>query len=163
MVTILLDLMSQSLGTLADGVALKVGANYDNDQLTSRSFLMKKIMMNAQVIDLTAGDNPLLFGMCSGELSVGAIKAALEQIQTDNDPAEDGIALRIFWETLRYIPLNVTSNADPTHYEVSLGGGKGIPMQVDQGWQWFVFNQSGGAMNTGAVFKGFATYYGVWL
>lgn len=161
MVEILTELLSQSLGTLNSLVALKVGAAYDNDQLTSRSFLVKKFMINIGVKGITAGDEGLLFGCCSGELSVGAIKAALDAIILSKDPAETGIALRVYWETIRMIP-NLALNA-PLSYSVSLGGGKGIPQQVDQGWQWFIYNVSGANLQTGSTIKGSVVTYGVWL
>ncbi len=162
MVEILTELISQSLGTLNSLVALKVGASYDNDQLTSRSFLVKKVCVDIGIKGVTAGDEGMLFGMCSGELSVGAIKAAMDAIILSKDPAETGIALRIYWETIRMIP-HLETGGGPMHYHVSLGGGKGIPQQVDQGWQWFVYNISGGNLNTGSVVKGSVVTYGVWL
>ncbi len=162
MVEILTEQISQALSTLGSLVALKVGADYDNSELTSRSFLVKKLLINIGIKGVTAGDEGMLFGMCSGELSVGAIKSAMDAIILSKDPAETGIALRVYWETIRMIP-HLESGNMPLYYEVSLGGGKGIPQQVDQGWQWFVYNISGVALQTGSTVKGQVVTYGVWL
>ena len=163
MVTILPDTISQSLGTLVAGVALIVGNAYDNDQLTERGFLLKKTIIHGLIAqDMTAADGPLLFGCGRGDLNVSQLADATTEIQKVPSTEVQGKIMKIFRESLMYVPLAVEGQ-NPLTTAIKWGGGKGIPLNVEKGMVWFVINRDGNDLQTGGVLKAEMTHFGVWL
>ncbi len=159
MVEIIPQSARDSLGTLAANTALAVCSQSASN---TAAFLAKKVIMSAILDGFTAGEGPITFGMARGDASVTAIKTALEQAQVDRNAKQQGTARDVIWETVRNMEM-IAGGKSWVHIEVSLGGGQGIPFDVDDGWKWFVFNHSGVALTTGAVIVCDGVVYGVWL
>ncbi len=123
------------------------------------NFLMKKVRAQLTVEGLTAGES-VIVGLCSGNMAIADIANVLNA--SIFGPAEtDEVALtkQIYWETVRAIEsLNPVYSIDQ-----SLGGGKGIPQFEGVGFQWFIYNPTGGTLTTAGVVSGVAAYYGVWM
>lgn len=152
-----------TLGTLLTATALSVESGHGTGLL--QSFLMKKVMANIYIDNGTPGQGPILVGMAQGDKSVSEIKSALEQIELERDLVDQATIKGVLHETLRMITFGHTiDGGNVVHMNVSLGGGKGIPFEEGDGWQWFVYNVGSGALATTApAFHMDATYYGVFL
>ncbi len=137
-----------ALGTLDSQVALKIGATYEG---FSQKTLLKRTRIRAAVTGQVSGEGPLLIGMAYGELTVGTIKAALENAYTPEvggttAPAQQAIKRGILWESLGLIMREVGGSFNLDIYDSgdrALGGGKGLPFMENVGWQLFVYNLSG--------------------
>ncbi len=162
MVEILSDTASAAaLTTLGAQTALAIEASHATGLLSS--FLMKKVKASVVITGRTIGDEALLIGMARGDASVTQIKAAIEDIQLERDAKMQAAKRDVLFETLG-IALPVGDGTVETYdIMVSLGGGKGIPFELGDGWQWFAYNMSSGSLTTGAVAHLQATYWGVWL
>ncbi len=147
-----------ALGTILTATALSVESGHGTGLL--HSFLMKKVMANVGIRAGTIGEL-IIVGLARGDASVGEIKAAMEAVQLERDIVTQASNRVVLYETLRI--LNLDPSQQPMHYEVSLGGGKGIPFEDGDGWQWFVYNVGSATLTTGALISMDATYYGVWL
>lgn len=131
-----------------------------------RTFLCKQVKINLHMRGNDAGDGGI-FGLAAGGLTTTEILAALtDSIPNPNDASVYGdIAQKvsIFWETL-FDMVDIEHGGHVLNKTVTLGGGKGIPLIVDQGVQAFFHNPSSG--NAWAVttrVQGLITYIGVWL
>ena len=161
MVEILVDTAaSVAIGTLGGSTALQ----WEGEKSTAlkQSFLMKKVRASIAIAGLSVNE-PILFGMARGDATVAQIKTALTQNQLERDAKDQAAVRDVLHETVR---VGMHGNGDGNfvlNYEVSLGGGKGIPFEDGDGWQWFVFNLRTGAMTTGATISAGLAYYGVWL
>lgn len=145
-----------ALSTLADDTVLSVESGHGTGML--QSFLCKKVSASISISGLAA-DQPVIVGMARGEANVTQIKTAITQSQLERDAKDQAEIRDVLHETLRVVD-SLHNNVEIT---VSLGGGKGIPFEDGDGWQWFVYNFSGGSLTTGAKFHGNTTYYGVFL
>lgn len=150
-----------AIGALASQTALKIGNDYISTGMAA-TFLTKRIELSVAVA-MTGGEGPLLVGIARGELTVAEIKTAL-QSANDNGPVDQlemqAHVHELFWAELIE---NHTNHVTTIKRTLKLGGGKGIPMLEDVGWQWFVYNTSSGALTTGGVISIWARHFGKWL
>ena len=161
MVEILKDqITATALGTLAATTALQV--INAKAQTGIRPFLMKKVITNAVLRDPDA-DDIITIGIARGESSLSEIEQAMSVNQLTRDDPDQALVRHVLHETLRMFPVRTAGEAAYLHYEVSVGGGGGIPFDEDEGWQVFVFNSANTAQVAGALIAANLTYYGVWL
>ncbi len=149
----------QSLGA---GIAIAVETGHATGLL--RSFLMKKVRA-AVIVQGGVADEAILIGMARGDATVTQIKAALEDVQLEDDRKTQAAKRDVLFETLT--PLHMVANTvgpNSVVIEASLGGGGGIPFEKGDGWQWFAYNPDSGALSAGSqTLIGHATYWGIWL
>ncbi len=154
--------LSVALSTLVNQTALAVETGHGTGML--RSFLMKKVVADIVIEGITAGEgNPMLVGMARGEATVTDIKTAIELIQLERSDLLQAQVRMVLHETVRMVSFVENTTVGRAHVAASLGGGKGIPFEEGDGWQWFVYNMSNGTLTTGGAFNLDAIYYGVWL
>ncbi len=152
-----------ALGGLTGGVAVAVEQTHGTGLL--QSFLMKKIKGTASIEGLTAGEGAhLVLGLARGDASIGEIKAALEDAQLERDKKTQAAKRDVLHETIVAMNISAILNTRTMliEFEMSIGGGKGIPFEDGDGWQWFVYN-GGSTLTTGATFSSRMTYWGIWL
>lgn len=126
----------------------------------NRSFLLKHVKATL-VLESPDNDDNIVVGLARGDASVTQIKAALELDPVDSDLEEQAQARTILWETVRVLYVGLT---DAQQYiDVSIGGGKGIPFEQNEGWQWFAYNQGANDQVAGAVVVGIGMLAGIWL
>ncbi len=145
-----------SSGTLASITALLFDTLMTG---ITTNFLLKKLRAELVVAGLTAGEN-VVVGLCSGDMTIAEIANVLNaSIFGPAETDEQALKKKIYWETLRTI-----ESLDPVYsVDQSLGGGKGIPQFEGVGFQWFIYNPTGGTLTTAGVVSGVAAYYGVWM
>lgn len=163
MVQILKDITESGLGTLASQTALIVETSHATGML--ESFLMKKVKATVTLKSMTDNEGPIIVGMARGDASITQIKAALENIQLERDGLKQAENRLVCQETLTTLMMDSSGGLAVKEIEISLGGGKGIPFGIGDGWQWFVYNADvvGGGLTSGGYVNVNATYYGVWL
>ncbi len=157
-VEILKDLSTQAIGTLAQGVALAINVTHATGLLAD--FLMKRVTAEVLINDFDSLDT-LIVGMARGDATVTEIKAAIELTQLERDLQSQANVRVVLHETVRFVAESGTDNK--AMIEASLGGGKGIPFEKGDGWQWFAYNHGANDQVAGAIALLQATYYGVWL
>ncbi len=154
----------EAIGTLAKADALIV--NNDQGVTMLNAFLMKKVKATCWIDDMDASDM-LIVGMARGKATVANIKSAMELNQLDRGKKDQANVRDILHETLRLIwlpvPIATARGRQMVEIEVSLGGGKGIPFDEEEGWTWFVWNAGANDQVGGAFFFMEATYWGAWL
>lgn len=155
---------SQALGTLGNATAILIGTKL---ALTD-DFRLLKANVLAHIVGLTAGEgNGLFFGLADGDLSLSEIKTVIENGQAldANDVEGNNRAQRPVW-LLSQFDGGVADVAG------SFKGEGGAPMLVvkprwsfsaTKSWNWFVYNRSGGALQTGATVFLNTTCFGVWI
>ncbi len=152
------------LDTLAANAALQVEGGHATGMLNG--FLMKKVraLIALQVVD---AEDLIIVGMARGGATVTEIKTAIEMQQLDRSRQDQANVRVVLFETLEQLYAGpVVAGGQQmllAEVEVSLGGGKGIPFDEGEGWQWFVYNWGNGAQVAGAIISIDATYYGAWL
>ncbi len=148
-----------ALDTLAKTIAMSIESSQGSGLL--QSFLMKKVAVDANLITPDSGDT-IIIGMARGDATVTEIKAAVEQIQLERDLVDQANARQVLWETVRVLS---DEGGFPKTVRIveSLGGGKGIPFEDGDGWQWFAYNAGGNDQVAGAFVHLSGVYYGVWL
>ncbi len=162
MVDILSDSSAaNSLGALTTLTALVIETGHATGLL--RAFLMKKVKARITTVGRTIGDEALLVGMARGGASITEIKAALEDVQLQEDLAIQGAKREVIHETLALMTRSGDGTTEEAEFMVSLGGGKGIPFGEGVGWQWFAYNLGDGSLTTGSKMHMHATYWGIWL
>ncbi len=160
------------IGALNSDTVFQIDDDYGEDALT-RDFLCKKIRTQAVLEDFPA-DEFLVVGFARGDMSLTDISSALAVPTADPEDFQlwDNFATKngIFWETLQMISgiANVATppNSNPNIWNmtVSLGGGKGIPLEAGHGIQLFVFNPSGNQIGSaGATLFGLYQLVGVFM
>ncbi len=155
----------QALGTLADVTALIIGTGL----VLAEDFRIIKTELLAHVSGLTAGEGVgLHIGICNGELTVAEIKQALAANgplnRNDAAPSE---------QAMRYVKkLAAAGFVTPSQNEVRMLNAQGGPMINEtirwtfsdpQGWNFYVFNDAGAALTTGATIRILVKHYGVWV
>ena len=163
MVEILTDSVDAfGLGTLASKTALVVQSDHGTALL--KSFLMKKFIANLALKTPDAGD-VIIVGLARGDATVTEIANALQATQFERDLQTQANRRMVLMESLRIFHGTDTANGGmrALHYEVSVGGGKGIPFEDGDGWQWFVYNPDDGSLAAGSEIMGIVVYFGVWL
>ncbi len=163
------ELFRTNIGSVASDSAEIISADYST-QLT-RDFLCKKIRYQLQLEDFES-TRGLIFGFARGDLTVAQIAEVLATQLPDPENFalwdDFGQTNGIFWETLRMIGGNVAaqdgSNAGLWNGPVSLGGGKGIPLEAGHGIQSFVFNPSADSIGqAGSTLLGGVQLVGVFM
>ncbi len=150
-----------SVASLASNVALALTTDYDTE--INRSILLKRVQGHFTLIN-GVDEEVFLIGMARGEASVTAIKNALEIVQLNNDLEQQAVVRDVLMETVRIIVHEQGNPFSGVHIDVSLGGGKGIPFDEDEGLQWFVYNLDNAAASAGSQeIIGWAVYNGIWL
>jgi len=162
-VVILKDLAAGLLGTLGANIAIPIEVSHATGLLNA--YLMKKVSALIAVTNLTPGQGPIIVGMARGGASVTEIKTAIENPDVDRNRKGQASVRDVLHETLVYLkPNGVADTADKTMVVVSLGGGKGIPFDEGEGWQWFAYNADTAALSTtDPRVHVNVTYWGAWL
>ncbi len=127
-----------------------------------QSFLAKKLRAHITWLTPDAEDT-ILVGVARGDATVTEIKAALETEQVERDMQDQANVRVVLHETVHLMHADVNSRIDPIDMEISLGGGKGIPFEDGDGWQWFAYNIDNADLVAGGEVVGYAVMYGVWL
>ncbi len=149
-----------TVGALTANVALAGGTDYATGLLAS--FLMKKVEFS-HFLETPDAEDLLIIGMARGDATITEIKTAIEKKQVERSKKDQANTRDILWETVRHISANSAADSMAIHQVVSLGGGKGIPFEEGDGWQWFIYNKGLNDQVAGAFVRSNATYYGVWL
>lgn len=153
---ILIEADGITLGTLADRTAVKANA-----QLAIQDdFRIIKTEVKAMCQGLTAQEYPVYFGIADHELSVAEIKECLD---TDgpldrNDRVAVERAERPVW-LLGQFGRASSSELIAVEVEKTLRWTFSNP----EGWTFFAFNHSGGALTTGGSIRFQAKHFGVWV
>lgn len=110
--------------------------------------------------ELQTGGEPAIIGIASKDLSSSEISECLNSApQNRSDRVELEESGRPVWPLTL---LMVSANGDGTvvdKFEKTLRW----TFSDANGWQWFIFNPSAGAMTTGSEFDIFTKIYGVWV
>ncbi len=146
----------QDLDTLAINTALVLLSGRSTGML--QSFLMKKVLADVHLSLPDVGDT-IMVGMARGDATITEIKAAMEMTQRERDMTQQASVREVLWETVRML----TDEVPYVRIVESIGGGKGIPFEDGDGWQWFAYNMGDNAQVGGASVVISATEYGVWL
>ncbi len=163
------DAVRTGIGQLNSDTAFIVQATYAT-QLT-RDFLCKTIRRQL-AYEFGNSDDFVLIGYCRGDMTIGEISSILSTQLPDPEDFQswDEIAQvnGIFWETLHLFQgagdTTFGSNAIALNDAVSLGGGKGIPLEAGHGIQMFAFNPSAAQLqNTSGAITGTHQLVGVWM
>ncbi len=146
-----------TLGALANATTKKADGQI---ALTEDFRLIKsEIMVVAQGV--AAGDAPLCFGIADNELTEAEIAEVMEQSGPvdKNDNLRSERAMRPVW------PLMYLGDGDEADVPQD-----GIYEKVlrwtfsdADGWVFFIHNDTGGALTTGAVVRFRAKHFGVWV
>lgn len=150
-----------ALGTLANVTALVFESTHGTGMLNA--YLMKRVQASLTIVTADANDGPFVIGMARGGATVTEIKAAIEMAQLDRSRQQQADVRVVLHETLRMAHFPTSGNeANIQVIQESLGGGKGIPFDEGEGWQWFIYNL-GPAQIAGAFVFLEASYWGAWL
>ncbi len=154
--------------TLADLTAIAVAA-LDN---FTQPFLVKKVRGQLAVTGLTPGESlEVMLSRHDSSLAELADAAQLVNVDPVADPnayqiEQTEATKHIWWETRR-TALGAASgrgSMEIYHIDVSIGGGKGIPIAEANGVRCVAFNgNNGGALTTGATVHCNLEILGVWL
>jgi len=150
-----------TLGALGSQVVIKESTPVP----ITDDFRMLKNMAFIRLAGATSveGDGPIVVGICNNDLSVTAIKEALEAAGplSRNDRDKDEAASRVVFPIvmLEFSPQIEADQAvfDPTEFTKAWTYSKGI------GWSWFAYNLGAGALTTGATIRILNTSFGVWV
>ncbi len=160
-----------ALATLADQAAIGFSV------LTlSEDFRILKSELAAGIVNLDDEENTpgLVLGIANGELSATEIAQALvAQGPVDrNDRLAKERADRWVKVLSQAEPVNVGPVSGRTTHDAIFKNENGGPVLVSkdrwtysdpEGWQFFIFNNTGSALATGATARLLATHYGVWV
>jgi len=138
------------------------------DLTMTEDFRLLKTEVIARITGLTTGDEDgLIFGLADAELSDIEVAEviALDGPVDRNDNLANERAMRPVW-------ILGTSTDLISSGRTQFRGHHGGPIMTakprwtfssPEGWNWFVFNDRGAAITTGATLKVVATNYGVWV
>ncbi len=151
-----------ALATLAAATALQIEGGQSTGLL--ENFLMKHVMAEWH-IDSPDVNDTIILGLARGDATVTEIKAAIETTQLERNTKQQAIVRDVLWESVRMLAVGNDVGARNNHVriDVSLGGGKGIPFEKGDGWQWFAFNHGTNDQVAGATMVGAGMCSGVWL
>ncbi len=155
------------ISSLAADTAAIVDQSYGAGNL-KRAFLCKQIFYNLSLRGGNVGEVGLL-AIVGGGADIASFELALTTTIPDPNDVETWGTIaakrQIWWETLRLLLNSVTTSGNSAHNEIiSIGGGKGIPMTVDQGVAAMIFNPSTtAAFAAGTRLVGQITYVGIWM
>lgn len=161
-VVILRDEGSVDLATLNTKIAVAFETSHATALLNA--FLMKRVRAEIVLQDAVAQEGPILVGMARGKATIAEIKAAVEMLQLDRSRQQQADVRVVLFETVRAMfDSNSGSGRVVWTIDESLGGGKGIPFDEGEGWQWFAYNADASNLTGNAFIKLQATYFGAWL
>ncbi len=152
-----------AIATLAVKVAVAVDTAHGTG--LQNAFLMKKIRAIIWVDDMDVSD-AILVGIARGSATITDIKSALENNNVDRNKKQQAAMRDVLFETLTILtaPTGGSDTGQAYHLlEVSVGGGKGIPFDEGEGWQWFAYNMGANNQVAGALLNADVTYWGAWL
>lgn len=168
---IITEVQTLALGTQADQDALAMS------QLTlSEDFRILKTEVQGIVVDFD--DSPpivgLMLGIANGELSnteiAQAVTAQGPLDRNDRTAAERASRFVKIVGAAVPVPVHVSSSATKQNcYFAGKDGGPIITFNPrwtfsdPEGWVWFIFNNTGSAMVTGATARLIAKHFGVWV
>lgn len=161
--TIILETNIITAGTLADGTALLA----DGGITLAEDFrILKSEVFVGINEDIAVGDGPIYFGVANGELSIAEIAEVMVQTgpSNRNDAARSEQALRKVEILAVFGPANSNSSgAGDQKWKGPIVTKPRWTYSDPEGWNYFIFNQSGGALVTGNIFRYRAKHYGVWV
>ncbi len=157
-------LNNDALGALAADTAVQLNQAIGSG--STQSFLAKRIKYALGITDATDTDG-IIIGIASGSATVAEIQAALTvTVSNPDDAGSKAVSANkrnIWWETVRYLHAEASQGHIVLNEDISLGGGKGIPMKEADGFQLFAYNPSTAALTTGMTVQGLLMFSGVWL
>ncbi len=155
-----------ALGTLAAKTALTLGVAFNGITAT---FLAKMLRIILSITGLTAQDEgPFAVVIGNGDLTATEATNALAEGNTagPGDTTQvltQDTAFAIVQKSLRtFVPAGGPSPTSQ-YLDATIALGKGIPFKEGTGWQYFIYNLDGSALQTGAVVNGITQTWGVWL
>lgn len=159
--------VTTSLSTLASLAAIKLSgpSSVDHKFRILRSDVACYLVDAANTKDVTG----LLFGIANGELSVTEIAEAMTAVPTNPNDAVTSERAQRNVKLLGVLDVRGSPVAGTSFMFV---GPEGTPMMVNKHrwtyhppemWDWFIFNNTGSDMTTGALATLAATHYGVWV
>lgn len=145
-----------AVGTLAAQVAATITTKTITDAFLAKHFRGTWVLMTPDANDI------LVVGLARGDTTVAEIKTAMEMSRLERDESNSIAAKQVLWETVKLL-TETSGGFSPVNIDVTLGGGKGIPFDADDGYQMFVYNLGANDQVAGALiyFEGYLT--GVWL
>ncbi len=169
---IITEVQTVSLATLADQTALKL------TQLTlSEDFRILKSEIAAGIINIDDDDSiqGMLLGIANNELTVAEIAAAITAggplDRNDRQNAEEASRWVKILSAAEFVQVG-NANATRTTQDAIFRNAEGGPIIVSkdrwtysdpEGWCFFLFNNTGSAMVTGAQARLTAKHFGVWV
>ncbi len=153
-----------ALGTLGDVTAIKMASEVSLEE----DFRLLKMEILGRVGGLTSGEGVgLCLGIANGELSVAEIGEAL----LVDGPSDRNDRLKQE-RAERFVKLFASTGQGQVDIARNFIGEGGSPLIVvkprwtfsnPEGWDLFVWNHGGSALQTGAVVDLTIVFYGVWL
>ncbi len=153
------ELDTITLGTLASATALL--ADGGGVSMADDFRILKTEYYVGLNETIAAGDGPIFFGICDGELTITEIAEQLNQTGplNRNDNARSEQAMRPIWLLEVFGPNSEQGQGNWRKGECKPRWTFSNP----EGWNWFAFNQSGGVLVTGNVLRFRAKSFGVWV
>ncbi len=146
-----------ALSTLATSTAQIL-----NSAAITAAFLAKHLR-GQWVLEASDAFDYILVGISRGDATVAEIKTALEQNLTERDAPDSAASRQVLWETVRTLYTNVNVDDPMVEIDVTLGGGKGIPFDRDDGWALFAYNAGNNNQVAGALLSFHGYFTGVFL
>ncbi len=163
--TIIWDrLSSAALGALAPVDVVGLSGSVFNAMVEDFRILKMDYFVGLQPAQaIVVQDGPLLFGVASGHLLAAEIEEAIESILLNRGGVPEGEqAMRPVW------PLEVFVMHDPDQGPQSDLTRKGSfnpkwTFTNPDGWRYWVYNMTGGAIITGSTISLITKSFGVWV
>ncbi len=168
---IIREVQTIALATLANQTAIKFSSNTLTEDFR---MLKSEIAAGINTMDDAEVAQGLLLGICNGELSVTEISECIlaDGPEDRNDRAGYEAATR--WvKVLSQAEIQaVPEAAVKGTYEMIFRGENGGPLIVSkdrwtysnpEGWDFFIFNNTGSALVTGSTARLYAQHFGVWV
>lgn len=158
--------VTTSLGTLASLAALKLaGPSMDHKFRILRTDVGCYIIDAGSTKDVTG----LWFGIANGDLTAAEIGEALTSVPTGPN---DAIGNERAQRNVKLLGILDVRGAPVAGTSFMFVGPEGSPLMVNKHrwtyhetemWDWFIFNNTGSDMTTGALATLTATHFGVWV
>ncbi len=165
--TMIRENVDVALGALAADAVIKT-----TSLAIEEDFRILRSEIYARVTAFTAADlGGLVFGIANGELSVAEISEAILR----NGPVDRNDRRQVEFvernvKILSGLQTLVESPIVPIEWTFQNESGGPIIVSKHrwtysnpEGWTWFIYNDSGGALTTGAELHVIATHFGVWV
>lgn len=152
--------LNQVLGALGSGTGILVAGG---KVAITEDFRLMKSHIYAIIHGLTAGEgiHSLLLGIANADLSLAEIEEALEL----NGPQQksDRIETEKAERYVEIIGRFVGDDVGTTRLHLDRKFKAKWSFMSDEGWVFFVYNQDGAALTTGATVRIKCKHFGVWL